>query len=192
MKPLIALLSLSAGALWSYKSLVIDDFTSADGSSQVGGYWQGFTDRVMGGRSDIQAGIIELDGRRVLRMEGDVTLENNGGFVQVRLPLDSGRNGISPENYRGIRIRYSVNRGSGFYVHLRTTGNRLPWAYFGALIPDAQAGAGEQVAEIPWEAFKGEMTALKRLRPANLSSIAVVAAYEPGRVSIDVFHIELY
>lgn len=67
--------------------LILDDFTSQSGTSTYGTAWQGFTDRVMGGRSDMRAGISRESGDSFLRMAGVVSLENNGGFIQARLPL---------------------------------------------------------------------------------------------------------
>ncbi|HMB37435.1 MAG TPA: CIA30 family protein, partial [Wenzhouxiangellaceae bacterium] len=67
--------------------LLLDDFSRSDGVSAIGTRWQDFSDRVMGGLSDMQAGIVETERGSVLRMSGQVRLENNGGFIQVRLPL---------------------------------------------------------------------------------------------------------
>ncbi len=37
--------------------MILDDFAGTDGISRIGIQWQGFTERVMGGRSDIRAGL---------------------------------------------------------------------------------------------------------------------------------------
>ena len=69
-------------------SFLIDDFSKAEGVSSIGTQWRMFTDRVMGGESTANSGYEVIDGRRCLRLKGSVSLENNGGFVQVALPLD--------------------------------------------------------------------------------------------------------
>ena len=54
-------------------TLLLDDFRDASGLSQIGVYWQGFTDRVMGGISNMQAGIArDESGEEYLRMSGEV------------------------------------------------------------------------------------------------------------------------
>jgi hypothetical protein len=187
------LTALSAGDASFAESLLLDDFSRNHGVAVIGGVWQGFTDRVMGGRSDIRAGFAEREGRRVLRMEGEVSLENNGGFVQLRLPLDS--NNLDAGNYAGVRIRYRIGLGEDYYIHLRTRGNRLPWSYFAADLEShrlPENGDGPLVSELPWEAFVGESTALRKLRPGQLKSLAVVAAKSEGPISIDLFSIELF
>ena len=71
-------------------SLIIDNFSSRDGKSSFGTYWQILSDNVMGGISKGRAYLIpsqEGAERFVLKMMGDVSLENNGGFIQVRLPM---------------------------------------------------------------------------------------------------------
>ena len=70
-------------------TLIIDDFSRTSGLSELGTQWRGFTDRVMGGVSTAVSGIETVGGRRALRLVGEVSLENNGGFVQVALPLSA-------------------------------------------------------------------------------------------------------
>ncbi len=189
----IFIAALFSGSPLSADSLLIDDFSRNDGIAATGTAWQGFTDRVMGGRSDMRAGFVQVAGNRVLRMEGDVSLENNGGFVQVRLPLNS--NELSAESYSGVRIRYRPNLDGDYYIHLRTRGNRLPWAYFAGSLAEnhiASDRPGELISEIPWEAFSSEPRASRELRPDLVNSIALVATKTPGPVSIDLISLELY
>ena len=62
--------------------LLIDDF-SVPGRAPSGARWQYFSDRVMGGVSQGSAEIAEVGGRQALRLSGEVSLENNGGFIQA-------------------------------------------------------------------------------------------------------------
>ena len=66
---------------------LIDDFTRADGLSALGTPWRAVTDQVMGGRSEGAIRRRVLDGRQALCLAGDVSLANNGGFVQAMLDL---------------------------------------------------------------------------------------------------------
>jgi hypothetical protein len=70
------------------KVYLIDDFSKPNGISSLGTKWRMFTDRVMGGLSSASSGYEVIEGRRCLRLQGSVSLENNGGFVQVALPLE--------------------------------------------------------------------------------------------------------
>ena len=98
---------------------LLDDFDRGDGVSAIGTRWQGFTDRVMGGLSDMQAEVVETDQGKALRMTGRVRLENNGGFIQVRLPLAGDRETFDASSYTGIETTLRGRPGAWF-LHLRT------------------------------------------------------------------------
>lgn len=59
--------------------LVIDDFARDDLISALGSSWRGFSDRVKGDISQETIALTEIDGRRCLRLSGDVRLANSGG-----------------------------------------------------------------------------------------------------------------
>ena len=68
-------------------NLLLDDFSGE--LSAVGTRWEGFTDQVMGGVSEMSARIQSDGADNFLHLSGTVSLENNGGFIQVRLRLDT-------------------------------------------------------------------------------------------------------
>ncbi len=111
--------------------LVLDDFSAASGLSSLETPWQGFSDRVMGGRSDLQAGFKEEAGQRSLRMRGRVRLENNGGFIQVRLPLSASGDDFDASAYRALRVEVRGSPGA-YWLHVRSADTRRPWAYYRA------------------------------------------------------------
>lgn len=166
-------------------TLLVDDFSRGDGRSALGTAWQGFTDRVMGGRSDMRAGLIALDDGRALAMAGQVRLDNNGGFIQVRLPLAaSGRFDASGYSAIGLRVR---GRPGPYYVHLRSADTRLPWQYYRAPIA---VGEDWQDVRIEFSDFTPE--ALRSpLDRSRLQSLAVVAYGEAFEAAIEVARIEL-
>ncbi len=171
------------------EELLLDDFSDGNGVSALGTEWQGFTDRVMGGRSDIEARLLREEDTFFLRMQGKVSLENNGGFIQVRLMLGEGRGRFDAAGYNGVRIKYRTTAEGSYYLHMRTGQNRFPWAHFAAPLPNSPEW-GE--ARIPWSAFEGQLTPLNTPRLDKLSSIAVVAAKEEFSARIDVREISLY
>jgi hypothetical protein len=103
--------------------MLIDDFSSE--TSALGTRWLLVSDRVMGGVSDGRMSRTTIAGRRALCMRGAVSLENNGGFLQLALDLSSAGTFDAAE-YEGLRI---VVRGNGerYNLHLKTEGVRLPW-----------------------------------------------------------------
>jgi hypothetical protein len=104
--------------------MLIDDFSSK--VSAMGTSWEGFTDRVMGGRADMKVGIESEEGRPHLAMSGNVSLANNGGFIQARLMLGpKGRGAFDASGYSGIRLSVR-GRGNDYYIFLRTTANLAP------------------------------------------------------------------
>jgi hypothetical protein len=171
------------------EEMVLDDFSAAAQRSADVGQWEGFTDQVMGGQSEMQAGLREEEGLRFLRMEGRVSLENNGGFIQVRLPLTARSGGFNGAAFRGVRIRYRTAAKGSYYLHLRTTRTRLPWAHYAAPLPSSPEW---DEAFVPWEDFDPQLTILRRPAVHQLTSIAVVAAKKAGEARIDIRSIGLY
>ncbi|OAB56389.1 hypothetical protein AY599_21245 [Leptolyngbya valderiana BDU 20041] len=169
----------------SERVLLLDDFESADGISALGTAWQGFTDRVMGGRSDMQAGYREDDGKPVLFMRGEVRLENNGGFVQLRLPLDD-RGSFDASDWDAIRLTVRASPGP-YFVHLRTRDTRRPWAYYRAPIPVSD---NWRTVDIPFEAFERESLRAP-LDLASLLSLGIVAYGERFDAALELARVEL-
>jgi Complex I intermediate-associated protein 30 (CIA30) len=88
-------------------------------------HWRLVTDNVMGG---ISRGTLteELTGdRRAARMQGVVSTENGGGFIQIAMDLDHDRGFIDAGAYRGICIDVCGN-SEAYGVHLRTTAMTRP------------------------------------------------------------------
>ncbi|MFO7477759.1 MAG: CIA30 family protein [Methyloceanibacter sp.] len=65
-------------------------------------------------------------GRPAVRMRGEVSLENNGGFVQMSLDLSADGKAMDCSGWRGIEIDVFGN-GEDYSVHLRTEDLSRPW-----------------------------------------------------------------
>ena len=50
--------------------------------------WEFISDQVMGGVSDGKVEYFKEDDKSYARMTGIVSLENNGGFIQIRKKID--------------------------------------------------------------------------------------------------------
>jgi len=105
--------------------LVIYDRNSVELNSNLGTRWRLVTDDVMGGLSVASLSVEEYKGKRCLRMQGDVSTENNGGFVQIALPLGDGKP-FDASGYTGVEIEVSGNTES-YNIHFRTDSLWFPW-----------------------------------------------------------------
>lgn len=107
------------------KDLIIDDRASGNISSNLGTQWRLVTDQVMGGVSNGDLTTDNYKGRNCLRMRGDVSTDNNGGFVQIALDLTKDKS-FDASAYAGVELSVSGNDES-YNIHFRTTELWLPW-----------------------------------------------------------------
>lgn len=86
---------------------IIDDMTETFPATSSGTQWSGFTDRVMGGRSDGNLAREHYNGREANVLRGHVSLENNGGFVQMATNLalhQAESDTVDASSYDGIEL----------------------------------------------------------------------------------------
>lgn len=181
----VLLLMLAAGPACA-ETLLLDDFSDSEGRSAIGTRWQGFTDRVMGGLSEIDAGYRDGDAGQVLYMQGPVRLENNGGFIQVRLPLTTDRSLLDASAWEGVAMVVRGRPGP-YFIHLRSAATVRAWQYFSA--PVAVTEDWQRVV-VPFSAFRGQALDAP-LEPSRLRSLAVVAYGEAFEAALEISRIEL-
>ena len=68
--------------------------------------WNFITDKVMGGVSTGKFNVEEVEGIKCYRMTGNVSTQNNGGFIQIRSKLFPE---INSNDYSGIYIKVFGN-----------------------------------------------------------------------------------
>jgi hypothetical protein len=134
----------------SNKVLLIDDFARDDLISALGTPWRGFSDQVMGGISQETIALTKIDGRRCLRLTGDVRLENNGGFVQLALDLAPEGQTLDASAYTGV-ILVARGNGESYGVHLRTPDCVRPWQSYRASFV---GGPEWQEIKLPFDRFE--------------------------------------
>lgn len=105
---------------------VVDDLSEPPPRASNGASWQLITDGVMGGVSEGTMRREEVQGRNAIRMQGDVSLENNGGFIQIALDLARGGAPVDASDWSGIEIDV-VGNGERYNFHLRTADVARPW-----------------------------------------------------------------
>jgi hypothetical protein len=159
--------------------LLIDDFARDDLISALGTPWRGFSDQVMGGISQETIALTEIDGRRCLKLTGDVRLENNGGFIQMALDLAPEGQTLDASDYRGVLL---IGRGNGesYGVHLRTPDCVRPWQSYRASFV---AGSEWQKIRLPFDRFEPH----RLMEPLDLRHLRRLGLVAIGRA----FHADL-
>jgi hypothetical protein len=156
---------------------LIDDFSRPDGLSALGTPWRAVTDQVMGGRSEGAIVRRVLDGRQALCLTGEVSLANNGGFVQAMLdltPPGGPETGLDASAFDGVRLLVHGNR-EVYNLHLKSTATLLPWQSYRATFV---AGPEWREVHLPFDAFE-PYRLVQRLDTRRLTKLGVLGI---GRV----------
>ena len=83
--------------------------------------WNYVADTVMGGISTGGVEFKTIEGEAIAVLTGNVTTENNGGFIQIRRDLRR----VDLDNANSIKLIAKGNNQK-YFVFLRTTGTKLP------------------------------------------------------------------
>lgn len=107
-------------------SAIIDDLSCAPPLSAIGTNWRLYTDRVMGGVSQGRM-LREVVGvRAAIRMNGEVSLANNGGFIQISLNLAPEGGVADASNWTGVELDV-YGKIEEYSLRLRTRDLTEPW-----------------------------------------------------------------
>ncbi|NTU81349.1 MAG: CIA30 family protein [Chloroflexales bacterium] len=167
----------------SNDELVLSDLSMPDAPAA----WRSFSDQVMGGISQEQVTVEEIDRKRCVRLRGEVRLENRGGFVQVALPLESQGGPLDARGYTGVRLLVWGN-GEEYRLHLRTTDCRRPQQYYWAPFV---AEARWQAVDLPFVAFQPKGLDAP-LDAGALTRLGVVAYGRPFYADVAMARVALY
>ena len=153
---------------------IVDDRRSGDLRSNVGVEWRLITDGVMGGLSSGQLVLDEHRGKACLRMSGDVTTENNGGFLQIALSLTdiakSEKDVFDASYYSGVELEVSGNDET-YNIHFRTDDLWFPWQSYRASF---KVHDRWQTIRVPFASLKPYKTT-RKFSPEELIRIGIVA-----------------
>ena len=182
----LVLLAPAVAAAAAEPVLVVDDRSRGDRTASSGGEWRLITDGVMGGASDGDLSAVTVRGRRCLRLQGRVRLDNNGGFIQAALDWPRG---ALPDirDYTGVALTVAGN-GESYSVHLRTRDNRLPWQSYRATF---SAGPEWTEVRLPFDAFTPYRTDAA-LDVGRLERIGIVAIGREFRAELCVAMVGIY
>ena len=166
--------------------MIIDDRSSNTLAATNGVRWRVISDTVMGGVSSGSLVPTVVEGRDCLRMTGEVSLENNGGFVQAS--LDLGAAGLlDAGEYAGIEIEVFGN-GETYNLHLRTDDTRIVWQSYRASF---QAQPNWQTLRLPFASFQPHRID-QPLDTHKLRRLGVVAIGREMKADISIARLLLY
>ena len=163
-----------AGTGWS-RSLaattdVIDDLSRPPPRASNGADWELVADRVMGGVSNGSMHRETVRGREAIHMQGDVSLENNGGFLQIALDLAPNGTSIDASRWAGLEIDV-IGNGESYNLHLRTADVVRPWqSYRHSFV----AASEWRTLRLPFEEFEAHRIDAP-LDTSTLRRIGIVA-----------------
>jgi len=152
-------------------------------------HWQFVSDGVMGGLSTGTL-TFEKEGEvNFARLTGDVTTENNGGFIQFRANVSFDKIVDQGRMIKGVRL---TGRGNGakYFIHFRTSDNRRPSDYYSA---EFQTGLEWGSIDLPFSKFKrSRFDSSILLSGDKIQSMGIVAYGREHIADVSISKIEFY
>ena len=143
--------------------------------------WAYLADTVMGGVS--QGGAVFSAG--ALRLTGQVSTKNNGGFIQIRTRVDP----TQAVGKSGIKIKVKGN-GDIYYLHIRNASARLPWQYYTTSFKTSEKWKD---IKISFDEFEKSATLMpRRLKPDSIKTIGLVAYGKDHDADVSIANLEFY
>lgn len=165
---------------------IIDDRSSGNLKSNLGFEWRLVTDQVMGGVSSGQLTPDTYRGKNCLRVRGDVSTANNGGFVQMALSL-SDEDSYDASAFTDIVMEVAGNN-EDYNMHLRTSSLWFPWQYYRASF---NTTFDWQIIRIPFSDLDAYKTS-EELSQDKLKRIGLVGIGRDFQVNLFIASIRFY
>lgn len=166
--------------------LILDDRSNKTLLANNGCHWRAISDTVMGGTSSVQLVPAEVCGRTCLRLTGEVSLENNGGFVQASLDL-SDKGLLDASKFSGIEVDVLGNNEI-YNLHLRTDDTTIVWQSYRASFNAMQ---NWQTIRLPFDSFIPHRIDVS-LDASRLRRLGVVAIGRTMQADICISRLALY
>ena len=175
------------------ETMIIDDMRNSSGEAEKADFceatserWCFVTDKVMGGVSEGRFET-QVEGKDShYNMQGNVSTENNGGFLQFRTKINDHPIG---KLYKGIRIQVRGNNEE-YAVHIRTKYLFLPWQYYQSKFIATNEW---KVIELPLKDFnKSNFYQPSSVSSVDIQTLGIVAIGRDFQANIDLRYIELY
>ena len=139
----------------------------------------------MGGVSNGGGAYEMVDERVAIRLYGDVSTAQNGGFIQVSLRIDGRR--IDAEQYSGIEVDVLGN-GEDYNIHVTTTRSFPPWRFYKHTFATTDTWTR---IRLPWSDFTSE-SFRQPLDPSTINRLNVTAYARDFEADLAVSRIALY
>lgn len=149
--------------------------------------WRIVNDNVMGGRSSSVSALIE---NGVILFEGNISLENNGGFASLRSPI----NNYNFSDYSGIEIKIKGD-GKIYSISMKET------SYFTGLFFTSAFNSKKNewlVVKLPFSEFKSKYFGRKldsdeKIRLEKIKEIALlISEKQEGDFRTEIDYVKLY
>ena len=149
------------------------------------GQWAYLADTVMGGISKGTAQFEDQGIDQAIRLSGEVSTANNGGFIQVRSPVLW----EAAKGKTGVKLMVKGN-GDQYYLHIRSTNTRLPWHYYQQSF---QTNSSWSEVRLPFAAFVKSSSLMKtKLNQNKMKTIGIVAYGKDYSADVSVKSLEFY
>lgn len=133
-------------------------------------YWGYISDRTMGGISNGQA-LLDKDGDIFFaRLTGNVSTENNGGFIQLRSTLSFVNLENKEKNLKGVRLNVRGN-GEVYHIFIRTSESQSYSDFYSATFI---ASDKWEIVDLPFSQFKHRFSN-KALEGSDIRTFGIVA-----------------
>ena len=149
--------------------------------------WEYVADTVMGGVSTGQIEMRTIMGRKATRLTGTVSLDNNGGFVQMAFDLTPDGSTFDASRFTGIEIVISGNTET-YDLRLRTDALQRPWHSYRT---EVKATPDWQILRLPFTAFMPHRTDIP-FDPARLRRFGVLAIGRVFEADVAVAAVRFY
>lgn len=147
--------------------------------------WSYFADTVMGGVSQGTAKFENSGSNKTIRLTGEVSTANNGGFIQVRSSIPQ----ELAKGKTGIKIKVKGN-GDQYFLHIRNSSTRLPWHYYQL---GFDTGKAWTEVRLPFDAFIKSSSFLRTsMNHDTIKTIGIVAYGKDYSADVSVMSMEFY
>jgi hypothetical protein len=169
------------------KAIAVEDL-SFPFNADSGRYWQYVSDRVMGGVSDGKV-ILEQEGEMYyVRLTGNVSTRNNGGFIQLRSGISFANSEKDGKNLQGVRLNVRGN-GETYDIHIITNDRAYYGDYYSATF---QADSDWKMIDLPFNKFERKRYNTSKLDAKNIRSFSITAYGRDFTSDVSVSTIEFY
>ncbi|MEM6615242.1 MAG: CIA30 family protein [Pseudomonadota bacterium] len=166
--------------------LIIDDLSRPHPENALGRNWQYVADTVMGGVSTGTISRKSFAGREALWLSGSVSLENNGGFIQMATDLAARGEVLNASAFTALELTV-IGNDESYNVHLRTPDVNRPWQSYRQSF---QAASRWTVVTLPFADFEPYRLD-ETLDTARLVRLGIVAVGRAMDADVAISEIKL-